>query len=625
MKYLPTNSLMLFVVFLANNFVFSQTTSDDSLKIEQLFLGAIGRSNVIDSLQKAVLIDAHKHKSAYVIEDTYWYNLSKSRFLSGQLDEAFIAANKGIELSKQHKKPYRTAKFHNLKASVYAYQKNNEKAIESFNTAFSLCENQKDDHTAALIRNNIANIFFGLSDFESAYKYSAASYHQLVKENDTTNLPGITGIYAVTSLKLGKLKEGKRLSKKALYLAQKYNSPIGLIIGYHSMGEVHLEEKKYEEAILSFNESLKLSEMYQQAYYVMLNKLGLQYATLMAKKYSESIQYGQEALEETNKMSNENTLYAIHKNLGYAFAGLGKNEDAFQNLSLAHDYYIESAGTENQKAINDILIKYDTEKKEKEIIKNRLTISENQNKLIRRAQWITVLGTVLALVLFSYFFYNRSQKQKAIQLKKEQETKRILAAVSAEEKERERISNELHDGMASVITGIKLKLESFSQEENGSHLIPVVDQLKSLHDETRRMSHNLMPLGLNQENWVERMEQYCRENSIQTFKINFNNHLKIVPKLDPSLSIILYRSLQELIHNAQKHAESDVCHVQLSKATHGITLTVEDEGKGFSISQGDSQGLNSLRKRLAEIGGELEMDSKIGEGALMTIHLNEES
>ena len=209
-----------------------------------------------------------------------------------------------------------------------------------------------------------------------------------------------------------------------------------------------------------------------------------------------------------------------------------------------------------------------------------------------------------------------------VEIKKEQETKRILAAVSAEEKERERISNELHDGMASSITGIKLKLEDFSKDANGTHLIPLVDQLEKLHDETRRMSHNLMPLGLNKENWSERMGQYCRENSSKNFKIQFNNHLKTSINLEPSISSVLYRSLQELIHNAQKHSDSAICHVQLAQMQNTIVLSVEDEGIGFSVSIADSQGLTSLRKRLNEINGDLEIDSKMGEGSLITIYLN---
>ncbi|MFT6982244.1 MAG: signal transduction histidine kinase [Crocinitomicaceae bacterium] len=618
---------MKYFVFFAFSFclitaIFAQNVQLDSLKIEKEFSAAIGESSVLDSLQKAIIVEARKNKHAFIMEDTYWFNLSKARFLSGELDAAFIAAEKGIRLCQLERKMFRAAKFFNLKASIYAYQKDNEKAIDAFKTSLSILEGVKDFHTAALIRNNIANIFFGLSDYQSAYEYSAASYRQLYKEQDTNYLPSVTGIFAISALKLGKLEEGKSLAIKALYLSKKYSNPVGLIVSNHSMGEVLAEEKKYAEAIKSFNESLKFSEMYKQNHFIMLNKLGLQHVNLMAKHYLKSIQYGEEALVETNQMHNENTLYAIHKNLGYAFNGLRQSDEAFQHLALAHELYIESAGIENQKTINDILIKYDTEKKEKELVLSRLTNVENQNKLIKRAQWITILVSILVFVLVSYFFYNRLQKQRLTQLKRDQEGKRMQAVMSAEEKERERISNELHDGMASAITSIKLKLEGLSKMDEGTHLAPLLQQLENLHDETRRMSHNLMPLGLDNKNWAERIEQYCRENTIPSFKIIYSNNLQTAFSLDPSISVLLYRSMQELIHNAQKHSRSSVCHVQVSKLLQELVLSVEDEGIGFIENKQDTQGLKSMRVRLIEIGAMLEIESKPDKGTLMSIHLN---
>ncbi|MBL1280605.1 MAG: hypothetical protein COA33_010045 [Fluviicola sp.] len=612
----------LFFYLLISFSGFTQNIKDDSLRLNTLFSSAIGNIELLDSLEYDELKTILNTKDHYILEDTYWYNLSKARFLSGQIELAFKAANKGLQLNETAGTPYRSAKFFNLKASVYSFKKENEKAIQHFKRALSLVEKNNDLHTAALIRNNIANLFITLSDYKSAYNYSSASYEQLLAEKDTIHLPGVTGVFAITALKLNKLKKGKELAEKSLYLSKKYSSPIGLIVSHHSMGEILTVEKDYVNAIIYFKESLKLSEIYQQSHFIMLNKVGLQHTTLAYKQYAESIEYGEEALKETLQLKNENTLYAIHKNLGYAFDGLGNKGKAFYHLSLAHDYYIESAGIENQKAINNILIKYDTEKKEKELALSQLVNIESQNKLSRRAQWITILGVIIAFLLISYFFYNRLQKHRLLQLKKDQESKRMIAAISAEENERERISNELHNGMASVIAGIKIKLEDYFKNEHHTFLEPVIQQLKGLHDETRRISHNLMPLDLDHQNWIERIQQYCRENSSPSFNLVFINNLKTMLLLNPSVSIILYRSVQELIHNAQKHSEGTVCYVQISQLNKELILSVEDEGLGFRKEVGeDTQGLKSIRKYLEKIGAELEIESKLGKGSLLSIHL----
>ena len=610
MAYLKT--ILLLGTLIIARFAFCQ--NEDSIRIEKAITGSIGNIEQLDSLEKVLLKQV---ESNYKLEDTYYYGLSKARFLSGQLDAAITSAKKGIALSKANKKTIRSAKYYNILASVYDYQKDYPKAIQTFKTSLSILEKKKDYNSAAQVQNNIANIFFSLSDYESAYKYSKKSYDRLLKEKDTVHLPGVTAILAISAIKLDRIIEGRELATKALKLSTKYNSPIGLIVSNHSLGEVCNAEKKFDEAIGFFNQSLELSEMYRQSHYAMLNKIGLLYANLNAKNYRAAIEIGEEALEETLELKNESTLYAIHKNLGYAFSGLGQDESAFLHMSMAHDFYIASSNVENQKAVNEILIKYDTEKKEKKLVVSQLENAKSQNKLYQRMQWILFLGSILVLVLVSYFFYNRLQKQKIQQLHREQESKRMMAAVLAEEKERERISNELHDGMASSITGIKLKLEDLSLGDTESQLSPLVSQLQNLHDETRRMSHNLMPLGLNQDNWSIRLSDYCRENS----SAKFNNLSDTIP-LIPSTSILLYRSIQELIHNVQKHAQAPSCFVQISQLKNELILTVEDEGVGFKLDEVKGQGLESMQQRLHEIGAEIEIESKVGRGSLISISLS---
>jgi signal transduction histidine kinase len=617
LKVLKLKTTLIILLIVAKSVVHSQT--NDSLKIEKEFLSAVGNKTKTDSLEKA-LYDAYKGR--FVLEDTYWYNLSKTRFLSGDINGAFEAADKGIKLCETESNEFKKAKFYNLEASVYAFRQENEKAISSFKKALVIVEKAGQLTMVANIQNNIANIFFGLSDYRSAYKYSLSAYNQLVKENDTVNLPGVTGILAISSLKIGKTKEGIELANKSISLALKYKNPIGLIVGYHSLGESYNSQKKFNDAITSLNESLKHSENYRQGHFIMLNKLALQHAYLMNKEYSKSIEYGMQAKEETKKLNNENTLYAIYKNLAYAYNELGDKTLAFEYMSKAHELYIASSGIQNQKAISEILIKYDTEKKEKDLVLSQLENEKNQNKLNQRMLWIILLLVLMVIGLLSYFYYNRLQKQRLIQFKIDQESKKMQATIAAEEKERERISNELHDGMASTITGIKMKLEDLSKDQTNPQLEPLVDQLTKLHEETRRMSHNLMPLGLNNENWADRLREYCIENSSKQFKISFSNNLSENISLDPSISVLLYRSVQELIHNAQKHSGSNQCVVQISKLENELIISIEDEGIGFDLIKSNGQGLTSLKQRLSKIGALLEIESKPEYGTLVSISLN---
>ena len=593
----------------------------DSTKVVLELNQVIGNLNGIENIKSGLLKFSRSNANAYILEDTYWYNLSKVYFLSGQLESAFASADSGLVFSKKNKNEYRSAKFYNLRASVFSYQQKYLKAIEEFKTALKIVENYKDQHTAALIKNNIGNIFFGLSDYQSAFEYSQESYNQLKSEKDTVNLPAVAGVAAISALKIKKAELGKLLAKESMSLSERYKNPVGLIVANHSFGELFSSEVKYDSALVYFNKSLELSEKFRQANFVLLNKIGLQHSYLKLIDYKRSIAIGIQALEESKQLGNENTLYAINKTLGFAYAGNRDYANAYNHMQLAHEYYIKSAGIENQKAINEILIKYDSEKKENEIANNKIEIIEKENSLIRRNQWITMLSAILLILILGYALYYRIQKQRINQLKKEQEAELMESVIQAEEIERERIANELHDGMASSITGIKIKLEEFARSSENDKLIPLVAQLTLLHEETRRVSHNLMPLNINGNNWAERISNYCLENSNSQFKIKFSNNLKHIPEIEVNTASILYRITQELIHNVMKHAKTNFCYVQLSEIPKGICVSVEDEGVGFKEGSQEGIGLSSIRKRMNILNGELEIDSKNNHGTLVTIRI----
>lgn len=594
---------------------------DDSLVIVSKFNTNIGKPDQIDSIGNSILNSITGNSNYTKLKDIYWFNLSKTYFYSGLLDKAFDAADSGLAAFSKEKPEYGAAKFYNIKASIFSFKKDNEKAILNFKKALEIVEGNSDKHTAALIKNNIANIFFTINNYEGAYEYSNEALKQLKLENDTVNLPGVEAIAAISAIKTGKSDEGRDHAVSALKLAEKFNNPIGKIVGNYSMGEIYSYEQKYDSAIIYFNKSLVFSNLYQQSHFAMLNKIGLQLAYLKLIDYNNSINYGLQAIEESRKLQNENTLYAIYKNLGYAYAGESNFREAYTYMQLAHESYIDFAGMENQKAINDILIKYDTEKKEKQLVASRNDIIEKENKLYKRNQWIIILTAAVIILLFIYVYYRRTQDQKIKQIKQEEKAKLLQVSIDAEESERERISNELHDGLASSITAVRLRLENISKQTQNKEIEPILKELSEIHDETRRVSHNLMPAGLNESNWVERIKTFCAENSDKKLRIYFSNNLGKSIAIEPQKSALIYRIIQELIHNVRKHAQSEICYVQIGQTEQGISISVEDEGIGFNPENVSGQGLSSIASRMKHIHGTMEVESRIGKGSLITLEI----
>ncbi|MBK6525677.1 MAG: hypothetical protein IPG07_09050 [Crocinitomicaceae bacterium] len=148
----------------------------------------------------------------------------------------------------------------------------------------------------------------------------------------------------------------------------------------------------------------------------------------------------------------------------------------------------------------------------------------------------------LIILAISYLFYIRLQRQKLIRSKEDQAKKSLMASIDGEEKERARFASELHDGVASSITAIKMQLENHSKKES-IPLNHLIDQLAQLHEETRRISHNLMPLSLSNRSLEKALENYCQENSTDKLKIHFANNGEPISEISQTDQLIIRNRL----------------------------------------------------------------------------------
>ena len=594
---------------------FQQDSTDIVNHCQQILLTPQKADSIFGLLQ-----EINNANSTIDLQDVFYYNYAKVLFQIGKTDSAYQTSLLGLSLFKDDTLAYKASKHHNIIGAVYSFKNEYPQAISAFTKAVSILEHHNDIIKAALVKSNIANLFFSLSDYQSAYNYSNQSLSVLNANNDTLNSPAITAIVAISALKLGKIDEGAKLTETSISLSNKYNNPVGLIVSFLSKGEWKYLTKDYLASKEAYLKSLKYAMMYRQNHYILLDNIGLLKAELQLKNYDSAVQYGLSALTQSEKLSNGNTRYAILKNLSYAYAGQQKFKEAMQYMDSAHNLYISTANTENQAKINELLIQYESEKNERALISSQLETASQKIQVHKRNNWIAGLLGFIAMFFILYWFYRRRQSQKIVLLKQIAEKNELLAAIEGEEKERERFANELHDGIASALTGIRLKLEQNKLHKNNDEII---EHLKNLQEDTRRISHNLMPLSLHKTSLEEAIANYVNENTTTNTVITYYKLNKTPLSVSPAVKNTLYRICQELIQNVLKHANSSTCTIQTSDNQNGFEISIEDEGCGFDYSQAkQTQGLKSINKRLLSIGGHLHIESKSNEGTLVIIRLN---
>jgi tetratricopeptide (TPR) repeat protein len=178
--------LLLSILFICTTqSVFGQ--KKDSIRIAEAFTKALSDPTNKDTYLKDALQIKNKANNDY-IEDVYSYWKARFFFYTGQFDEAEKVANTYL---KKHPKAKSKAKFYNILGTVHTMRQDYKKAIASYEDAIDEFDKNDNAKGAALVKSNIANIFFSLSDFESAYKYSSQALKELEPFNDSLNMPKV--------------------------------------------------------------------------------------------------------------------------------------------------------------------------------------------------------------------------------------------------------------------------------------------------------------------------------------------------------------------------------------------------------------------------------------------------
>ncbi|MDZ7615319.1 MAG: ATP-binding protein [Flavobacteriaceae bacterium] len=152
-----------------------------------------------------------------------------------------------------------------------------------------------------------------------------------------------------------------------------------------------------------------------------------------------------------------------------------------------------------------------------------------------------------------------------------------------------------------------------------------MDMLDSSIRELRRVAHNMMPESLLRFGLDVALKDFCYEiNQSGALKINYLSFGLIDVDIDQTVSIALYRIVQELINNIMNHSGASSAIVQLTKSNDQLLLTVEDDGKGFDpaiLKSNKGIGWVSIQNRIDFLKGKLDITSKQGEGTSVHIEI----
>ena len=204
--------------------------------------------------------------------------------------------------------------------------------------------------------------------------------------------------------------------------------------------------------------------------------------------------------------------------------------------------------------------------------------------------------------------------------------------VENQENEQNRIAKEIHDGIGQMLTGLKFSLESINLEDKEKSAqkieylkILALDIIKGV----RTATFNLMPPELSDHGIVSALGKLALELSKLTGKnVLFYNKTSFNFRLDSLIEVNIYRLTQEAINNAIKYANSTHIIVQLSHSNKLLSITIDDNGKGFDIDKAEKKrnsesgmGLLFMKERIQYINGRVFINSIPDEGTRITFNI----
>jgi signal transduction histidine kinase len=224
---------------------------------------------------------------------------------------------------------------------------------------------------------------------------------------------------------------------------------------------------------------------------------------------------------------------------------------------------------------------------------------------------------------------------KELELKVEQKSNEILqkqhevnkALITGEEKERKRVAQDLHDGMGSLLSTLRLNAESIdlsSKNLTSAEALAyqnVLDMIDKACTELRSISHNMMPSGIEHFGLKATLESLVGKlnQTSQTQFVFDSFELELLQNEDTALQV--YRIILELMNNIIKHASASQATVQLIMQQQQLTIVVEDNGKGFTEKTTTKGiGLLSVRSRVEAMQGKITIDTN-AEGTTIIIEI----
>ncbi len=565
---------------------------------------------------------SHKIKDSTSLADNYW-DLGNFYSNKGIKDSAYFVYSKAQKIYQALKndhysgrmflnmaiiqsdiKDYTGSEISTIKAISYLKPLKKHKQLYRCYNNLGIIFNNLEEYESALYYHNEALKYQEKIDDKNTYKQNTLNNIGVVYRNETKHIKAIK--YYLLALKTKNLKnDNTRLYAKLLD---------NLAYSKFKLGDTtDIKE--------SFFRSLKIRDSIQDHLGIAINKLHLAEYYATVKDTIQALQFAKEAKQLAATTDNQRELLT--------------------SLILLSKLDRKNSYTYT----NEYIKRSDSLQKEERVIRNKFArirfetdefIVENE-RLSRQKEFILITsGLILLFGSLLYIIRSQRAKNKNLQFEQQQQkaNEEIYNLMIAQQhkldegkrKEKERISQELHDGVLGKLFGTRLILGTLNPKIDEETILKrekYINDLQDVEEEIRNVSHELHEKSLVSDiGYIHMVDNLLKNQSeITNFEYEFNHDKSIIwEEIEGSLKMNMYRVLQEAIQNINKYAKAKNVIVEFTIDENYLYLLINDDGIGFnSEAKSKGIGLKNIKSRTNKLKGKLTIRTRPDNGTSILI------
>lgn len=541
--------------------------------------------------------------------------ITDSLYSLGKVDSALIVCRQAAPLVRQEENPGAIVSFYTSQGVYLRSSGMLPDAVKSYDTALEYVgrldtTSEDDRQSAVVLYNNLSTLHMDMKSLDKSEEYALLAVSLADKCTDKTFRSQIYTVASSVFIIRKLYGQAKEYLAKAIELSHEegqFDKELGALTYYmlvlqktdSPQSEINRYAGKADSILPRVNSVMALINYYQILFVIRQDN----------KDYQAAIATADKLLSLDGITNYPFLLYDIYNNLHLAYKSIHDYEHAYAALSQAQQLNDSLFQKEKAKQLEELSVKYESKEKELEIQK-----LNEEKRWARQRLYVALGGSGVILVISGLFFayFVQRQRLRAERQKREMETQRHefeqLQRVTEQkltrnyldklEHDHARLAKELHDGVCNDLFSMEVSVDS----QQGVQTKDWIANLQRIRENIRLVSHELLPPVFQEATINEIISDYLESLSTQECPISF----KTLPEdvewavLPDTMSLNIYRIIQEAVSNALKHACATRISVVMEWKLPNLEIRVVDNGKG-SATHKPGIGIQTMKERVAAL------------------------